>query len=72
MADEVVARDMLRLVAAFAKTDRGKTVEDVSLITYWGFSCGSSLAKRLHRCTLIELTGLLLTAGLNLIYHDSC
>jgi hypothetical protein len=38
MSTAVVATDMLSIVKAFAATERGKRVEDSSLLNYWGIS----------------------------------
>jgi pimeloyl-ACP methyl ester carboxylesterase len=45
MSTAVVARDMLSIVDAFAATDKGKTVEDCSLLNYWGISYGTFIGE---------------------------
>lgn len=45
MSTAVVARDMLSIVDAFAKTKRGKAVKDSSLLNYWGISYGTFIGE---------------------------
>ncbi|KAB8293767.1 hypothetical protein EYC80_009252 [Monilinia laxa] len=45
MSTAVVAKDMLSIVDAFAKTERGQSVESSSLLNYWGFSYGSFIGE---------------------------
>ena len=45
MSTAVVATDMLSIVDAFASTDKGKAVEDSSLLNYWGISYGTFIGE---------------------------
>ena len=45
MSTAVVARDMLSIVDAFAATEPGKSIENSSLLNYWGFSYGTFLGE---------------------------
>jgi len=45
MSTPVVATDMLSIVDAFATTDAGKSVQNASLLNYWGISYGTFLGE---------------------------
>ncbi|THV50899.1 hypothetical protein BGAL_0131g00040 [Botrytis galanthina] len=45
MSTSVLAADMLSIVDAFAKTERGQGVSSSSLLNYWGFSYGSFIGE---------------------------
>lgn len=45
MSTAVLAADMLSIVDAFAKTERGQGVSSSSLLNYWGFSYGSFIGE---------------------------
>ncbi|KAE9370517.1 hypothetical protein N431DRAFT_411948 [Stipitochalara longipes BDJ] len=65
MATATVARDMIFILDAYAKTEEGKLCgEDASLLNYWGFSYGTFLGETFasrypHRVGKIVLDGVI-------------
>lgn len=45
MSSAVVARDLLSIVDAFAKTERGKSAHDASLLNFWALSYGTIIGQ---------------------------
>lgn len=45
MTTAIVARDMISILDAFAKTEAGRSVEEPSLLNYWGISYGTMLGQ---------------------------
>lgn len=45
MSTAVVARDMLSIVDAFAASERGRGIDNSTLLNYWGFSYGTFLGE---------------------------
>lgn len=45
MSTTTIARDMISILDAYAKTDHGKSCKDASLLNYWGLSYGTFLGQ---------------------------
>ena len=64
MSTAVVARDMVSIVDAFARSSNGRRVKNAHLLNYWGFSYGTFIGETFgslfpHRVGRVVLDGVL-------------
>ena len=64
MSTAVVARDMVSIVDAFARSSNGKRIKNAHLLNYWGFSYGTFIGETFgslfpHRVGRVVLDGVL-------------
>jgi pimeloyl-ACP methyl ester carboxylesterase len=72
MSTAVVATDMLSIVKAFAATERGKRVEDSSLLNYWGISYGTFVGETFASMYPDRVGRVLLDGMISILALEKC